>query len=213
MKKLRQKNTSRIVDSDVVDDRMAHLAKETVRQFSRNLQLRLAAHSVTTAQWLFLRVLWASDGITQRELSEQVGLKDSTTHSGVVSLQKLGYIKRKTLPHNQRKVHVFLTAAGRKLERLLVPLAEEVNEIALRNLSHRDVAITRRCLAVMLENLLRDEEACFRRQRYIPSTHEISRIINGQRPARANARRSVRVTQSAKGSAKPAARTIAARPN
>src|SRR5215469_17212655 len=112
MKKPSQKTSSPSHNLDIADDRMSHLAKETVRQFSRNLQLRLAAHSVTTAQWLFLRVLWATDGITQRELSEQVGLKDSTTHSGVIALQKLGYIKRKTLPDNQRKVRVFLTAAG-----------------------------------------------------------------------------------------------------
>jgi len=188
MKKTSLKN-SMPLDRNVTDDRMAHLAKETVRQFSRNLQLRLAMYSVTTAQWLFLRVLWATDGITQRELSEQVGLKDSTTHSGVVALQKLGYVRRRTLPHNQRKVHVFLTAAGRKLERLLVPLAEEVNEIAQRGLSNRDVATTRRCLAIMRENLLRDEEACFRLQRYIPSTHEISRIINGQRSAKTTMRK------------------------
>jgi DNA-binding MarR family transcriptional regulator len=218
MKEPFQKAGSPSLDRNIVDDRMAHLAKETVRQFSRNLQLRLAMHSVTTAQWLFLRVLWATDGLTQRELSEQVGLKDSTTHAGVVGLQKLGYVKRKTLPHNHRKVHVFLTATGQKLKRLLVPLAEEVNEIALCGLSKKDIATTRGCLAVMLENLLRDEEACFRRQQYIPSTHEISRIVNGQRPTRVNGRKLHRLRNSsdrriAKSPLKARARTITSRSN
>ena len=52
------------------------------------------------------------------------------------------------------------------------------SEIALRGLSKKEVATTRRCLAVMLENLLRDEEACFRRQRDMLGSESLLRKID-----------------------------------
>lgn len=43
------------------------------------------------------------------------------------------------------------------LKRRLVPVAEEVNAIAIRGLKESEVATTRRCLLVMLDNLALDE--------------------------------------------------------
>jgi len=52
---------------------------------------------------------------------------------------------------------VHLTTKGKALKKKLVPLAEEVNALAVRGLKASDVEITRRCLLVMLDNLARDE--------------------------------------------------------
>src|SRR2546430_17699052 len=52
-------------------DRLAHLTKEAWRGFVRALQWRLAAHGVSFGHWTFLRILWARDGLTQRELSDE----------------------------------------------------------------------------------------------------------------------------------------------
>jgi DNA-binding MarR family transcriptional regulator len=50
-------------------------------------------------------------------------------------------------------VHVHLTAAGRALERVLVPLAAEVQRRATRGIAARDLAAFRRVLAAMRVNL------------------------------------------------------------
>ncbi len=49
-----------------------------------------------------------------------------------------------------------VTPAGRKLRKTLVPLAEKVNEIALRGIGEQEVATTRTCLLWMLDNLVRE---------------------------------------------------------
>ena len=72
-------------------------------------------------------------------------------------MEKLGYIERRKLPHSRKNVYVFLTPAGRALEKELVPLAEEVNRIAISGVAGEDVAATRRTLLVMIENIARDE--------------------------------------------------------
>ena len=53
----------------VPNDRLAHLVRDTARAYTRALQARLAQHQVPFGHWAFLRILWHSDGLTQRELS------------------------------------------------------------------------------------------------------------------------------------------------
>src|SRR5215510_5632583 len=141
----------------VPDDRLAHLVKDATRALVRALQMRLTEHSVSLGHWTFLRILWERDGLTQRELSEQAGVMEPTTFSALNAMEKLGYVTRRQLPENRKKVFVFLTPKGRLLKSKLVPLAEEVNEIAVRGAAPADIAATRRTLLVMIENLARDE--------------------------------------------------------
>jgi len=141
----------------VPDDRMAHLVKDATRALVRALQVRLAQRTVSFGHWTFLRILWERDGLTQRELSREAGVMEPTTFAALKSMQRRGYIERRRVGGNRRNVHVFLTAKGRALKRRLVPLAEEVNRVALRGLPRADVAAMRRSLVAMLENLAHDE--------------------------------------------------------
>lgn len=141
----------------VPNDRIAHLVKDAGRGLQRALQVRLAKYNVSFGHWVFLRILWVREGITQRELSEEAGLMEPTTFSALTAMEKLGYIERRKLPHSRKNVYVFLTPAGRQLKKKLVPLAEEVNEIAVQGVDPADVATARRVLLVMIENIARDE--------------------------------------------------------
>ncbi len=141
----------------VPNDRMAHLVKDATRSFLRSLQVRLSAHGVTLGHWTFLRILWERDGITQRELSQDAGLMEPTTVVALRAMEELGYITRERLPENRKNIYIHLTAKGKALKKKLVPLAEEVNALAMQGLKRSDVETTRHCLLVMLNNLARDE--------------------------------------------------------
>ena len=156
----------------VPNDRLAHLVKDATRAFVRALQMRLAAHKVSFGHWTFLRILWEGDGLTQRELSEQAGVMEPTTFSALKAMERLGYIRRRR-GDDGKKVHVFLTPKGRALKRSLVPLAERVNNIAVRGARAADIAATRAVLLAIIENLARDELAVDKR---MPSTRQLARI-------------------------------------
>ena len=143
----------------VPDDRLAHLIRDVARAQMRALQQRLARHGVSFGHWTYLRILWIKDGLTQRELSELAGVMEPTTFSAVKAMEAQGLIERRQLPGNRKNVHVFLTAAGRALEKTLVPLAEEVNRVSVEGLPDKTVASVRRCLLAMIENLAADEAA------------------------------------------------------
>jgi DNA-binding MarR family transcriptional regulator len=141
----------------VPDDRFAHLVKDATRALVRALQRRLAPFGVPFGHWAFLRILWESDGLTQRELSHEAGVMEPTTFGALKAMESRGYIARRQLAGNRRKTHIFLTRKGRTLKNKLVPLAEEVNRIAVCGVPARDVAATRRTLLAVLESLARDE--------------------------------------------------------
>jgi DNA-binding MarR family transcriptional regulator len=139
--------------NSVPDDRIAHLIKDATRALVRSLQKELKKYGVPFSQWSILRVLWTQDGLSQRELSSMAGIMESTAANVVRQMETKGYISRRHLGKNRRKRHVFLTLKGRKLENKLVPLAEEVNKIARKNIGQEDIKLLRDCLLTMIENL------------------------------------------------------------
>jgi DNA-binding MarR family transcriptional regulator len=137
----------------VPNDRMAHLVKDATRGFLRSLQVRLARHDVQLGHWTFLRILWEHDGLTKRELSMEAGVMEPTTVVALKAMEQLGYVTLEQRPDNRKNIYVFLTPLGKRLKRVLVPLAEEVNAVALKGVATSDVEATRRALLVMIDNL------------------------------------------------------------
>jgi DNA-binding MarR family transcriptional regulator len=162
----------------VPDDRLAHLVKDSTRALVRALQMRLAEHGVSFGHWTFLRILWEGDGLTQRGLSEQAGVMEPTTFSALKAMERLGYIIRRKRGGDRKKVYVLLTPKGRRLRSKLVPLAEDVNRIAVRDARPGDIATTRKVLLGIIENLARDEQTADMR---MPSTRELGRLKAGGR--------------------------------
>jgi DNA-binding MarR family transcriptional regulator len=140
----------------VASERFAHLVKIAYRGFSRCLQLRLRKESLLYGHWTLLRILWNTDGITQRQLSEQAGVSEPTTFGALQAMEKLGYITRQKMG---KQVRIFVTPKGAALKQRVVPAAEEVNKLALAGLGADDLAATRRTLLAMIENLAADESA------------------------------------------------------
>ena len=141
----------------VPNDRLAHLVRDAGRAYTRALQIRLAQHDVPFGHWTFLRILWESAGLTQRELSERAGVMEPTTFAAMKTMESLGYIERRQLPDNKKNMYVHLTPAGRALKKKLIPLAEETNQVSTQGISAADVQTTRRVLLAILQNLAQDE--------------------------------------------------------
>lgn len=161
----------------VPNDRLAHLIKDAARGLARALQMRLTEHAVSYGHWTFLRILWETEGLTQRQLSAQAGVMEPTTFSALNAMERLGYVARRPNPKSRKEIHVHLTPKGRALKSKLVPLAEEVNAVALRGVAAADIAATRRTLLALIANLAADEAASLTTRRRMPSTRELSRLL------------------------------------
>jgi DNA-binding MarR family transcriptional regulator len=143
----------------VPNDRLAHLVRDAGRSCARALQMRLAVEGVPYGHWTFLRILWETDGLTQRELAIRAGVMTSTAFVALRAMARLGYITLKRLPHNKKNVYVHLTRKGRALQKKLTVLAEDVNTVAVRGFKPNEIATGRRLLLGLIENLAADELA------------------------------------------------------
>lgn len=119
----------------VSDYGIAHLLRDAQRSVSRALAIKIAAYGVSIGQWYFLRALWEQDGLTQRELSQRVGMMEPTTVSALNGMEKRGLVERIRNPRDRRKMNIFLTARGRALQETLMPFEDEVNRQAIAGLS------------------------------------------------------------------------------
>lgn len=132
---------------------VASLLRDTHRLYARALADFIRDADITIVQWLILRALWAEDGITQRELSERVGLYDSATVSAMDTMEESGLVLRSRNRDDRRKINVTLTKAGRVLEGKLLPYALQVNTAAEQGLSAGELEQFRGTLRTLSRNL------------------------------------------------------------
>ncbi|MBL6864072.1 MAG: MarR family transcriptional regulator [Rhodospirillales bacterium] len=137
----------------LIDDRIAHVIKDVTHIMVRSLQKKLNDYDVPFSHWAILRILWKQDGMSQRELSTKAGVMEPTTANIVQQMEVKGHITRRYLGSNKRKRHVFLTKQGKHLEHQLVPLAEDVNKIATRGISKKELKLLRSTMIKMIKNL------------------------------------------------------------
>ena len=130
-----------------------YLVRDAHRAFQRLLERKIAPHGVTRGQWYFLRVLWTEDGLSQRELSERVGMMEPTTVIALRSMEKAGLIRRVRSTNDRRVTHVRLTPKAKRMRDGLLKLARGINAQADEGISPDDIAVFRRVIMQMTANL------------------------------------------------------------
>ena len=130
-----------------------YLVRDAHRAFQHVLEQRIASYGVTRGQWYFLRVLWIEDGLSQRELSARVGMMEPTTVIALRSMEKAGLVRRVRSRDDKRRVHVWLTAEGRRMQNRLLPVARHIVEQAEKGVSRRSLEVFRVAISRMTRNL------------------------------------------------------------
>ncbi len=136
---------------------LGYLVRDTNRLLSRALAAEIAIAGVGIGQWYFLRILWEEDGLTQRELSQRVGMMEPTTVTALNGMEKTGLISRVRNTDDRRKVNVYLTDKGRALKAQLLPRAAEVNARAAADLTPDEIDMLRRLLTKVKARLAQGE--------------------------------------------------------
>ena len=134
-----------------------YLVRDAHRAFQRLLERRIAPYGVTRGQWYFLRVLWNSDGLSQRELSARVGMMEPTTVIALRSMERANLIRRVRSSDDRRMMRVFLTAKAKRLRNELLGVARRITDEAEQGIAARELVMFRRVITRMTANLDRIE--------------------------------------------------------
>ena len=138
------------------EDSLGYLARLVFRSFSMLREQRTREHGISAGQWAFLRQLWREDGISQRELSRRLAMRDATTAVTLRGMERAGLVDRRVNCCDRREILVFLTSYAKSLEQILLPVTAEVQSHATRNFSDEEVETLRRLLICVIENISRE---------------------------------------------------------
>ena len=140
------------------EETVGFLLWDTTRAFTTRFSKRIARHGVTFGLWPFLRALWEEDGLTQRQLSERVRMKGSTTVAAVNRLEERGLVRRIHNEQDGRKINVFLTPEGRRIYDLVMPEVAAINRQGIAGLSDAEQEELKRLLRDLRGNMTADGE-------------------------------------------------------
>jgi DNA-binding MarR family transcriptional regulator len=104
----------------------------------REFDAEASQYDITVPQFLVLRRLWAGDGIHTCVLTRDAS-SDGGTITGVLDrLEAKELIRRERSAEDRRAVCIYLTDAGRELERPLLQIIDKINQRALKCLNQEE---------------------------------------------------------------------------
>lgn len=134
---------------------LGYLLRDTSRRILRLTATLLEPHGITLPQYFALRELWQTDGCTQRELANAVGILEPTMVATIDGLEHAGLVVRSRSRDDRRKTHVLLTERGRALRETALGIAERVLDHGLDGVSGADIDVVRDVLQRLKANLER----------------------------------------------------------
>lgn len=135
------------------DDSIGYLARLIFRSFSSLRERRTREYGISSGQWTFLRQLWREDGISQRELSRRIAMRDATTAVTLRTLERAGLVRREVNRRDRREILVHLTPRGKDMEKRLMPATAAIQVLATNNMSDAEVDALRRLMLHVIDNL------------------------------------------------------------
>ncbi len=86
----------------------------------------LNAHRITEQQWRIVRVLLEAGALEPREIGELCRLSSPSLAGVLARMEEIGFVTRRRLAHDQRRVRVSLTPKSRALAARMAPQIETV---------------------------------------------------------------------------------------
>ena len=119
----------------VIEESLGYLVNRAARSMAHQLAEALRPAGVGIGPWAVLMFLWASDGMSQAELSRVVAIEPPTMVRTLDRMVRDGLVTRVSDPDDGRVSRIHLTDRGRSLRDELVPKAAAVNAANLGRLT------------------------------------------------------------------------------
>lgn len=136
-----------------MDESMGFILNVTTRKFLQLLSLKFSSYDITTEQWSLLNLLEDHNGISQKDLA-RLSEKDPANVTRILDqLEKKSLIKRLPNPEDRRSFLAHITNEGIELNKKLIPIEQDVVNIALNGLSDKKIALLKESLREITTNI------------------------------------------------------------
>src|SRR5712692_5173760 len=136
--------------SDYLPYLINRVGSALVARFSEDA---LAGTHLSIVTWRVLAVLSNNGGLRQIDLAEMTSIEVSTLSRLITRLVQMGLVSRTRSKADRKEVVVQLAPKAQALLARLIPVAETLEGTATRGLSKQDLAVIKRALRRMHQNL------------------------------------------------------------
>ena len=123
-----------------IEDCISFLTGKAAQQVARRARERLAPHDVTPVQYAVLRALWEQDGQGGAQIGARLAIDSATTTGIIDRLEAAGLLVRRPDAEDRRIHRVFLTPAGRTLQKPLDRVMDELNAEIVAEMGAKEAA-------------------------------------------------------------------------
>lgn len=119
-----------------LDQNIIYLCAEFAHRFGQVLAAAFKQHNIdiTAEQFSILVVLWYRDGISQKEISEQLNRDKTTITRVLMNMKKNKLIRQVTDKEDNRSNLVFLTAKGKAIQKAGVQVSGQLYGQVLKDI-------------------------------------------------------------------------------
>ncbi|MDP1839393.1 MAG: MarR family winged helix-turn-helix transcriptional regulator [Reyranella sp.] len=107
----------------------------------------------TLQTWRVLAALHERDGRRMGDLSETTSIEVSTLTRLVDNMEKKGLVARRRDAADARAVTLHATPAGRRMTRIILPIAERYEKVALEGFSETEATVLKTALRRLFDNM------------------------------------------------------------
>ena len=119
------------------------------------LEMRLAKYELVKGQADLLLLIRDNNGITQNELAEIIGIKDSSMSVRLAKLEKSGYIVREIDENNLKRKRVYVTIEGKSVSIQCRRILREFDETLYNGFSEKERKQFEKSLKKIMSNVKR----------------------------------------------------------
>jgi DNA-binding MarR family transcriptional regulator len=120
---------------------MGYWLRKVVRNMNNLHDQKLQQYDLTSSQVSVLCQLWNKDGLTQKEIQENLNLRPASVSGLVDTLSNKGFIVRKHDVEDARLKRLYLTEEGTRVKDLSIEVIKEVENTITKGFSEDEKVI------------------------------------------------------------------------
>lgn len=140
-------------EEENIDNALGVLLGEICRLHHSKFHSMFAKIGLHRGQHRILFILWRKDGVTQKEISEELSLAPATITDALQRMEKIGLIERKNDSEDQRVTRVYLTENGKQFQVEVDKTFKNMEEDIFKDFIIEEKVILRRLFIQVRDNL------------------------------------------------------------
>ncbi|MBW4684937.1 MAG: MarR family transcriptional regulator [Komarekiella atlantica HA4396-MV6] len=132
---------------------MGYRIKLLSQLLSRKFTEKLEPFGLTPFHWLILCCLWQEDGLPTSSIGDKLKQVGGTLTGVLDRMEERSLVRRERDSHDRRIWRIWLTDAGKELEKVLPPISTELRDQAMQGISFADRELFSQLLNQAIANL------------------------------------------------------------